>query len=517
MDQGLTLVNALLHGDMAGLAPETTALFVRTGLIHLFSASGFHVAVAIQLAKLCTRYSERWLKHRRSAKGAALLLQFAFMIFFGYATGWSSPMVRAFTFTFLLQAARFAEIWPSKHWVFLLSLLLSSLFGRGSFLSFFLSAAGMAGVLYIKPRNFLSLNLGPWLFTLPIIIWVFGVFSALAPLWNLTIGSLIAVIVMPPAVLHLICESLSLPDPFFRPAGYFMELFTHWLQWGDGLLGGAFYVARGPWLAALALLFLCAFASKKYRLSASAVCALLLFLFHPLPRFAVLDVGQGDSIFVRTGERLLVDAGPPGRHGREALATSSLGKAGIGAIDNILLTHLDLDHRGGIESVLRNHRVRGALWLREDLLDEKAAATVLAAAERAGIPVRFLTDGNAPTGLQCFLAPARGANDHSPLCIATLARGTRLWLTGDMSDKAEAWLLAHHPDLPRADFLKVAHHGSRTSSSAAFLQASHAQTALISVGAKNHYGHPTQETIWRLKDAGMEIRRTDQEGNLAFY
>ncbi|MGE3262488.1 MAG: ComEC/Rec2 family competence protein [Bacteriovoracia bacterium] len=511
------LVQALLLGKLEGLAPETIALFARTGLIHLFSASGFHMAVAVQLARLCTLGPERWLKFRREICVLSFALQLGFMVFFGCATGWSSPMVRAFTFTTLLSAAKLLEIRPSPHWVFLLSLLLSSLLGKGSFLSFLLSACGMAGILYIQPRKFWAITLGPWLFTLPIIIWVFGLFSLAAPLWNLTIGSLIAWLVMPPAVLHLISVSIGLPDPFLPLAAWLMNLFTGWLELGDQIVGGVFWVPRIPWLFSLVALYGITYFAKKKRALYLGAAAPLLFLFCPLPRFAVLDVGQGDSIFLRTraGEKIVMDLGPPGYRGREAPASSGLGRIGIGAVDKILLSHFDLDHRGGLDSFLRFHKVSDSLWFREEALGQKAALKVLAAAERANVPIRFLSFSSQPDSFQCFFPPAKTSNDLSPLCAVDLPRGESIWLTGDMSERSERWLLSNYEELPKADFLKVAHHGSRTSSSAEFLAASGAKVALISVGAKNRYGHPTREVLERLND--WKVRRTDQEGSLVFY
>ncbi|MGZ3693049.1 MAG: ComEC/Rec2 family competence protein [Bdellovibrionota bacterium] len=517
MNNGEALVNALLLGKLEGIEPETISLFARTGLIHLFSASGFHMAVAVQLSRLCTRWPERWLKYKTWVRVLSFLLQLSLMIFFGQATGWSSPMVRAFTFTALLALAKLVEVRPTQAWVFLLSLLLSSLFGKGSFLSFLLSACGMAGILFVKPRNFWALALGPWLCTTPIIIWVFGVFSAAAPLWNLTIGSLVAWFVMPPAVLHLLCTSIGAPDPFFGVAGWIMLRCTELLSLGDQLLGGTFWVPRWPWvIVSLFLALALHFGGRRKLYFAAGILAFALF--SPLPRLAVLDVGQGDGIFLRTttGEKILMDVGPPGYKGREARSAQELGKLGVGAIDQILLSHFDQDHRGGLDSVLRTHLLKGALWFREEALAQKSAVKVLAAAERAGAAIRFLTPESSPKGFLCFFAPADSSNDLSPLCTAALPRGESLWLTGDMSSKAESWLLAHY-ELPKADYLKVAHHGSRTSSSAAFLQMSSASTALISVGARNRYGHPTQETLERLESAGMKVRRTDQEGSLVFY
>lgn len=131
--------------------------------------------------------------------------------------------------------------------------------------------------------------------------------------------------------------------------------------------------------------------------------------------------------------------------------------------------------------------------------------------------IRFVTDETAPPGLRCWLAPFPEGNDSSPLCRAMLANGRTLLLTGDMSEKAEAWFVRSLPEFPRADFLKVAHHGSKTSSSADFLAASGAREAFISVGARNRYHHPSPEALDRLARAGLRVRRTDRAGSLQYF
>jgi competence protein ComEC len=315
-----------------------------------------------------------------------------------------------------------------------------------------------------------------------------------------------------------VCSSLGLPDPFLAIAGWAMIRCTSLLEIGDGLIGGAFWVPKFPWLILAATFALAIhFGGKRKMLICAGI--FLLGFFSPLPRLGVLDVDQGDSIFFRTraGEKIMMDMGPPGFHGREARSAQELGKIGVGSVDQIVLSHFDLDHRGGLDSFLRTHRVKGSLWFREEALDQKAAPKVLTAIERVNVPVRFLTPEKSPENIHCHFAPVDSSNDLSPLCIAQLPRRESIWLTGDMSSKAESWILAHEKNLPRADYLKVAHHGSRTSSSSAFLQASEARVALISVGAKNRYGHPTAETINRLEEMKMKIKRTDQEGSLLFY
>ncbi len=505
---GQALVQALLLGRLEGLPEEVIFLYARTGMIHLFSASGFHMAAALQLSWACQWILQKFWKR---LPWLEFLLAISFMAFLGYATDWSSPMVRAFAFSSILALARLWEIRASRDWVFLLSLLCSALLGRGSLLSFFLSALGMAGILYVQPRNLWTLALAPWAATLPLTIWHFHLFSLSAPLWNLLLGTLISWTVLPLALLQLFLQTLGLGSAYLAAAcNGLMVFFTSVLEEGDAWLGGSYWVNPLPWIICSGL-FLAGLYKKRKVLWP---CALVLPLLWPEPRLAMLDVGQGDALFFRTagGGRMLMDVGPPPRPGRVARASQQLEKMGIAGIDHLLLSHLDLDHRGGLSSLLARHRV-GTLWLREEVLPQ--AGNILLEAEAAKVPIRFFPE--TPPGLQCWLAPFGSANDSSPLCLADLKRGDRLLLTGDMSATTENYFLSTLRPFPHARFLKVAHHGSKGSSLPTFLAAARAEWALVSAGRKNRYRHPAQETLTRLKQTGLRVSRTDLEGSVLFY
>jgi competence protein ComEC len=520
MSEGQKLVEALLYGRLEGLGEETLFLFARTGLVHLFSASGFHLWAAVLVAGQAARLFHPWVAPGRGRNALDFALRLGLMIFFGSRTEWSSPMVRAFVFASLLSGARLLELSASRHWVFLLSLTASAVLGKGSTLSFLLSACGMAGVLYIQPRKAWAIALGPTLFTLPLTIWCFGLFPPLSPLWNLTFGLLISWLVLPLAIVALLLDSLSLPTAWIDfAAAWLMESLTFLLEAAATQVGGVFWVRPLPWLLALAGIYGAVFLWRKSRplsLAAGALSVALAWGLPP-PELALLDVGQGDALLVR-GARgwQLSDLGPPGKS-RSAPVCQALEAMGVGEIEDVALSHFDLDHRGGLGSLLIRHKVGGSLWFPESALAAKGAWEVLRAAERAGLPVRFVTNHAAPPGWKCWLSPLSEGNDSSPLCLVRARSGRKALLTGDMSQRAEAWFLANVSPFPTADVLKVAHHGSRFSSSRAFLRASGAKLALIGVGKRNRYGHPSAEALSRLLESGMETRRTDREGTVTVY
>jgi len=237
-------------------------------------------------------------------------------------------------------------------------------------------------------------------------------------------------------------------------------------------------------------------------------------------RVSFLDVGQGDAVLVELpeGPRLLVDGGPGGTRrfdvGERVLAPF-LWNRGAARLDVVALTHQDGDHAGGLAAVLRHFAV-GEFWetgrsgpgsadLERALGSARPARRVLGVGQRVWLGGAVITVLNpAPDG-----GPA-SANDDS-LVLRLDWRGVSLLLTGDLGPGGEARLLQRGGRL-RILALKVAHHGSRFSSSAAFLDAARPDLAIISVGARNPFRHPSAETLARLESAGARVYRTDRDG-----
>ncbi|MBC7173471.1 MAG: ComEC family DNA internalization-related competence protein, partial [Polyangiaceae bacterium] len=244
-------------------------------------------------------------------------------------------------------------------------------------------------------------------------------------------------------------------------------------------------------------------------------------------RATVLDVGQGDSILVDLpdGRAMLVDAGNVGPDIGEAVLVPLLAARRRARIDVVVLTHPHPDHFGGLATVLRAVEV-GEIWdsgQAEDesptgpasqLLEEarRRGVRVLSPADLCGRPRRF----GAARAEVLWPCPAYNAgfdpNDNS--LVVRLSLGERaLLLTGDLERHGEAALLAR-PEALRADFLKVGHHGSRTSSTLPFVRAVAPRYAAISAGSHNRYGHPHAEPLEALEAVGAEVLRTDELGGL---
>ena len=232
-----------------------------------------------------------------------------------------------------------------------------------------------------------------------------------------------------------------------------------------------------------------------------------------------IDVGQGDSILVSgSGQNVLIDAG---ENDQGETVLSYLAEQGVGSIDLAVGTHPHSDHIGGMDTVIEGITVKELLM--PDVPDSIVPTTrthlsLLSAAEKEGTEMLYGYPGDSFSlcgGTFTVLGPTADYKDlnNESLVIRFDYGETSFLFTGDQEKDAEKDLIDSDAKLS-ADVLKVGHHGSRTSTSKAFLSAVDPQIAVIECGTGNDYGHPHTEVMDRLEQADITVYRTDLDGNI---
>ena len=377
----------------------------------------------------------------------------------------------------------------------------------------------------------------------PLIAWTFGRVSLIAPLANLFAAPAVTLL-QPTLFLALVLDLLG--GPFAALAPWVADAAIAPIVALDVVasLGGRVpfaAIAVAPDLLsaiclgiAAAALVVATAARRPWPPLLTGGAAMVMALWWPLvargpgrAEVHVLDVGQGDALAIRTprGRWVLIDAGRVwrgGDAGRRVVVPWVRRRGGDVAL--FVLTHPDADHVGGAPSVLA--ALQPQFWwdpgfvhgsdVYRDALRQAAVHDIPWRRARVGDSLRI--DGVLLRVLgpdSAWTAAQRSANDASTILLVEHGR-VRFLLTGDAEAAQEAWLLERWGSGLGATVLKVGHHGSRTSSTPAFLDAVRPTLAVISVGADNRYGHPAPDVMRALRDRGADILRTDRDGPVIF-
>ena len=543
------LARALLIADQRQIPTEMRDRYAAAGLVHMLSISGLHVAVIAAAMELLFQVA-------RMPRRVALLGAFVATGLYVMVIGAPPPALRSATMLGVAMVSRLAQR-PTSPW---------AAWAIGAFVPLFvprtaidvgyqLSVLGMcalvaAGSLW---RRHLDKRLDGWkgkvsrelltslvacAVTAPLVAWVFGRLSIIAPLSNL-IAAPIVTLAQPVLFLALLLSPMRALAGFFAQAVHPLLFAFDWIAWSAASVPGAAVtvtttipVALLGALAAAALVVACVsrFPSRPAIVGVAGLGLIAVFPAIPLAgngdvELHVLDVGQGDAILLRTdaGRWVLFDAGPAwrgGDAGRSTVLPYILRRGG--KLEAFVLSHPHTDHVGGAASVLAAMRPR-VYWDAAFAGGSEAYSLSLTAARKQGIEWHrvhpgdsVLIDGVSLTFLAPDSAWTVGLKDPNLASTIAIARFglVRFLLVGDAERAEEDWLLAQHRDELRADVLKVGHHGSSTSTSDAFLAAVHPDVAIISVGAGNKYGHPSVDVLRALSLFGAQVLRTDEAGTV---
>lgn len=540
------LVRALLIADMRELSPTVRDRFAAAGLSHMLSVSGLHVGLIAVALGLIAQLAGLG-KTRTDALVVGVTALYVVVI------GAPLPAVRAAAMLGAYSLSRTVQR-PTSPWAVLAVGAIIPLLDPHavSDIGFQLSIVGMVALIAAGglSKRWHWLSQGGWrgtlyrglaastvatLLTAPLVAATFGRVSLVAPLSNLVATPLIALL-QPMLFLAALLFPIGLAAQFVADACHPLLAGIDAVASAAARLPGAsLSVVTDPTTIALACaasaaLVVAAMSRFPGRALLVGASCLALLAWRPLvpssARFTelhLIDVGQGDAIALRTagGRWVLFDAGRDWQGGDEGQrdVVPYIAARG-GPLVAFVLSHPHSDHVGGAASTLRALR---PMWYFDP---GYAGGTTpyrlsLLAAQRMGTHWRRVRPGDSlvvDEAIITFLAPdsAWAESQNDPNLASSVARirvgDVSVLLTGDAEASEERWLLKHHRALLRADVLKVAHHGSRTSSTADFLEAVQPRLALVSVGAGNMYRHPSPEIMHSLAAHGAVTLRTDLNG-----
>lgn len=564
------VVIALALGDQESVAAADWEVFSRTGIIHLVSISGLHVTMlagvaAVSVAAIWRR--GRWrglpLAERMPAQvvgaAAALLVAWVYCLL----AGWGVPAQRTFFMVAVVAVAAMLRLPIDASRLLLIAAVAVMALDPWSALApgFWLSFGAVAVLMQLaagrwqvaarsgwqqRTRDGIALQVCITLALTPLLALQFHEISLASLPANMLAIPVVSFIVTPLALVGMLLAPLPLVAPLGGWLAILAERVFGWMMWPIVWLAeqtwASWSVAAPPlgWtlLGVVGVAWALMPAGMPWR---HAGWLLLLPLFWQAPsrpapgewRLTALDVGQGSAVMVETSHHVLVyDTGPPygpNTDAGERVVWPALRARGWRAIDDVIVSHHDADHAGGLNSLLRRLPVQ-RLWSALGPLASVTRPAGLPFApcvagqgwERDGVVFRFTHPpaqpprASEPSASSDTVGRRQQRAGNGDSCVLQIEGW---WhsavLAGDIGKQEERWLVHQAPTpLARADVVLVAHHGSRTSSSAPFVKAVNAQHAIVQAGWLSQFGHPHAEVVERWRAAGVRVHNTAEQGAL---
>ena len=530
---------ALTLGQRDQMTRDQWQVLQNTGTSHLMAISGLHIGLISGLLFWLVRrlwgrseFLSVRLPAQKAAACAAVLaaLAYAAMSGFSLPAQRASIMVATFSLAFLLDR----KLAPS--YVLAAALILVLLIdpfavqSAGLWMSFTAVAvlfavierngSGKKTLVWLKVQWLLLLGL------LPLSIWYFQQASMLAPLINLVAIPVVGFVVVPLLLVGALFLSFipSLGKFLLNAGDYVLEhCFSILAVMGES--PSVLLALPQPTLSVLLLAItgvaLLLAPRLKFVKFVGVVLLLPLFLNRPPGvnegefRVDILDVGQGSAYSIQTAHHVMMfDAGP--RYAEDfdagaAIVVPFLRSRGIRALDQVLVSHADDDHIGGLKSILESVVVAEVLMPDPNAFPEHASKACVDGLSWRWDGVEF-TVLNPPAD---FHHDKKNRNNGSCVLIVAGANAS-MFFTADIEKGAERAILGKNMSL-RAQVMTVPHHGSRTSSSRAFIARVSPEVAIVSAGYRNSFGHPKEDVVERYRAQSIEVLETTKTGMLTLH
>ncbi|GGA68828.1 DNA internalization-related competence protein ComEC/Rec2 [Ornithinibacillus halotolerans] len=540
-------IRALVIGDDQDIPEDVIELFQRWGLSHILAISGLHIGLVVGLLYLLT------IKINLLTKEKATTLIIVFLPIYAVIAGGEPSVWRASIMILLglilrKMKSRFTII-DIISITFILLVLVNRfiIYSVGFQFSFIVTFSIILSKTWLLDSNsymmqMLKLSFISQFIITPLQMFYFFQFNPLSIFLNLIVVPYFTFFVIPLMFLFIIMMIVPFLYPIIDKVFTFiheelflvaLNLIDHYLYfpWYTGYTTPFFFIG---YYILLYLLMGRIQGGKKKQAFYFGVMLIVLLLSNvvkpyltPTGQVTMLDVGQGDAIIIELPFRkgvIVIDAGAKVSFEDNTISDSNYSRIikpflqyrGIQTIDAIFISHEDVDHSGSVPFLIRDFQVEAVIVSDYYQLD----STLLEEIQNKKTELHRVKSGqevNIEGKMFKVLSPwvDRNSSNENSLVVQTVL-GNKSWLfTGDIEEQAESALLRNYPHL-KIDVLKVAHHGSNTSSIPAFISSISPRYALISVGENNRYQHPSEEVIERYKEEGTIIFRTDQLGAIMF-
>ncbi len=565
--ESASVIGSLVFGAKATPVPKDIRDdFTNLGLAHVLAASGMQITLIMTTGLLLIRLS-------KINKLLGICLIIPVIIFYMFLTGLPPSILRAGILNIIILLVQYKRENADTYKVLFLVSFGIIIFNPISLfdIGFQFSVLATFGLLYVSKimeekliflplviSATVSMIISAQIMVLPLQLYYFGQYSLIFLPANL-LASLFVDLLTYLSIITLIIGQIVpfISNIFGTILFYILSLFIGLIDYLSLIPFSVSYVKK-PEIATVLIFYILifiiaeflkeeslsfkAFKQKKFLLLISSILFLSSFSLYSyyqslnILKVTFINVSQGDSTLIQTpkGENILIDCGQAYtiQRGEKTINYNAAEKYivpyfrhnGITKIDKLILTHPDIDHIGGCETLIDNFEVL-EVWDSGQTDDSKPYSSLLKRILEKEIPLKVVNYGDSYTENNLDLkvinkidtqdTEFKSYNNNYAIALKLSYLNTSFLFMSDIEKESEESILTYSEDL-KVDVLKVGHHGSKTSTTDDFMSMVRPEYSVISVGAKNRYGHPYPDVLERLHYFGSKVYRTDNDGGVIF-